>query len=247
LRTGGSLWCWGSNVSGELGVGKAVTGTAGIATTPQQVGPDREWLAVDAALHTCALAADGSLWCWGPNSNGVLGPTSTGSDVPTRFGADNDWVAISLDGGRTCGLRKDGSLWCWGYNLSSEPAQIGDALDWRTASARFGAFCGIKNDGSLWCGNLQSALARLGSATDWVEATPPCGVRASGALVCGLAVGMEIPIDTAIDWMTAGTTDTIRCAVKKSGTLWCMGAGQNGEMGHGDAWRTTPVRALMTP
>jgi hypothetical protein len=35
--------------------------------------------------------------------------------------------------------------------------------------------------------------------------------------------------------------------VKKNGTLWCMGVGQTGELGHGDAWRTTPVPVLAAP
>jgi hypothetical protein len=163
------------------------------------VGADHAWLAVDAAYHTCALASDGSLWCWGPNANGVLGSSATGFDVPTLFGSDKDWIAISLDGGRTCGLRADHSLWCWGNNLSSEPAQIGDGFDWRTASARYGYFCGIRTVGSIWCGDLKSPLARRGAAVDWIEATPACGVRASGALLCQLAAGSGTPMDVATD------------------------------------------------
>jgi len=247
LRADHSLWCWGANGNGQLGVGTAQTAPSGIATTPQQVGADKTWLAVDAALHTCALASDGALWCWGPNSYGEASPSGSGFDVPTRFGTDNDWAAISLDAGRTCGIRTDNSLWCWGYQLASQPAQIGTTLDWRTASARYQYFCGIKTDGSLWCGDLKSTLVQRGTAVDWIEATPACGVRATGALYCQLASGLGASFDSATDWMTAGAADQFLCGVKRNGTLWCSGVGQTGEMGHGDAWRTAPVQALMTP
>ncbi|MCS6799370.1 MAG: RCC1 domain-containing protein, partial [Myxococcota bacterium] len=38
------------------------------------MGADANWQLVEAGgYHTCAVRTDGSLWCWGGNSNGQLG------------------------------------------------------------------------------------------------------------------------------------------------------------------------------
>jgi hypothetical protein len=77
-----SLWCWGDNTYGQLGIGSEVA-----ASTPVAVGaPGQTWASVAAGLlNTCALATDGSLWCWGSNSDGQLGLGSNdGRQVPTR-------------------------------------------------------------------------------------------------------------------------------------------------------------------
>ena len=70
LRADGTLWTWGYNASGQLGLGDVVTPR----TTPQQVGSST-WLAGAAGgyNHTVALRADGTLWTWGYNTYGQLG------------------------------------------------------------------------------------------------------------------------------------------------------------------------------
>lgn len=72
-------------------------------------------------------------------------------------------------------------------------------------------------------------------------------MRASGSLLCQLGTSTGTPIDSATDWMSVGAVDPLVCGVKRNGTLWCGGTGQGGELGHGDAWRTSPVRVLTTP
>jgi len=78
----GTLWCWGSNSSGQLG-----DSTLDSKSTPVAVVTSGQtWAKVAAGVtHTCALATGGSLWCWGDNSAGQLG---TGSNdpraIPTR-------------------------------------------------------------------------------------------------------------------------------------------------------------------
>jgi alpha-tubulin suppressor-like RCC1 family protein len=78
----GTLWCWGSNVSGQLG-----DSTADSKSTPVPVAASRQtWIMVAAGVtHTCALATGGTLWCWGDNSAGQLGIGSNVSrEIPTR-------------------------------------------------------------------------------------------------------------------------------------------------------------------
>jgi len=78
----GTLWCWGSNISGQLG-----DSTADSKSTPVPVAASGQtWIMVAAGVtHTCALATGGTLWCWGDNSAGQLGIGSNDSrEIPTR-------------------------------------------------------------------------------------------------------------------------------------------------------------------
>jgi alpha-tubulin suppressor-like RCC1 family protein len=74
-----SLWCWGRNDFGQLGVG-AISGRSPL---PQRVaiGPVDE--VVCGARHTCARTIGSDVWCWGDNSEGQLGDgTTTPSSLP---------------------------------------------------------------------------------------------------------------------------------------------------------------------
>jgi alpha-tubulin suppressor-like RCC1 family protein len=80
LKTGGSIWCWGLNANGQLGIG----GTAP-ASAPTQVGTGFGSLAVDFT-HTCGVKTNGEIWCWGLDALGQLGDgvASHPSPVPVR-------------------------------------------------------------------------------------------------------------------------------------------------------------------
>ena len=71
IQSDGSLWCWGSNASGQLGVASGTTGT------PVHVDAN-SWLAVSTGSQfTCGIHSDGSLWCWGDGTRGAqLTPTA---------------------------------------------------------------------------------------------------------------------------------------------------------------------------
>jgi alpha-tubulin suppressor-like RCC1 family protein len=89
-RTGGSVWCWGDNESGQ-----AAAGATPIVTTPTFVSTAAPAAQI-ATTHdfTCSIYLDGTLWCWGANAEGQLaqddpfpGP-GVDSHVPVRVGAD---------------------------------------------------------------------------------------------------------------------------------------------------------------
>ena len=86
-----STWCWGRNNHGQLG-----DGTTTNSSTPIEISvPGLEFASISAgAYHTCAVATNASVWCWGQHDNGQLGlgGNATGypndSDVPA-------WVDIA--------------------------------------------------------------------------------------------------------------------------------------------------------
>jgi alpha-tubulin suppressor-like RCC1 family protein len=69
IRSGGMLWAWGLNSSGQLG-----DGTTTNHLPPAQIGNAANWQSVAVgAYHSVALRADGTLWTWGDNTFGQLG------------------------------------------------------------------------------------------------------------------------------------------------------------------------------
>lgn len=74
LLSDGSLWAWGDNSAGQLGIGS----TGGTINSPVQVGTDNDWVDIAAGYKfSLALKADGSLWAWGYNVSGQLGDNTS--------------------------------------------------------------------------------------------------------------------------------------------------------------------------
>jgi alpha-tubulin suppressor-like RCC1 family protein len=83
---------WGSNASGQLGLGNVTN-----YNSPKQVGALTTWLAVaGGGYYTIATKTDGTLWTWGSNNNGQLGLGNlTGYSSPKQVGALTTWLVSS--------------------------------------------------------------------------------------------------------------------------------------------------------
>lgn len=80
IKSDDTLWCWGSNFSGQLGDG---TTTARLVPTAVIGGNTWSYLATGRG-YTCAIAkSNGSAWCWGSNAKKQLTVTSTSSPYQT--------------------------------------------------------------------------------------------------------------------------------------------------------------------
>ena len=55
--------------------------------------------------HTCGLEMDGSVSCWGLNSNGQASPPN-----------GETFTSISAGGSHTCGINQAGNVLCWGWD-----------------------------------------------------------------------------------------------------------------------------------
>jgi len=119
--SGDEVLCWGQNRFGQVG-----DGTNESRAQPERVLglPSRATAISAGAVHTCALVADGSAYCWGQNVRGQLGIGSTqNQNRATPVVGGLRFRSIYAGGAETCGVTVDGVEYCWGMN---QDGQLGD-------------------------------------------------------------------------------------------------------------------------
>ena len=107
VREDGSVVCWGSNGSGQLG-----DGTTDDNALPFPVlGISNAVDVTVANEHACALLDDESVKCWGNNSNGEFGNGAmTSSSVPVPMAGSSNVVEVAAGGdSHTCAIAVDRS------------------------------------------------------------------------------------------------------------------------------------------
>lgn len=171
LRTTGTLWSWGSNTNGQLGIGSTTTGT-----TTAQIGTLNTWNRVVAGnSFAMATRTDGTLWTWGINTSGQHGNgnlTQATSPVQSLIGTDFDRIACGAE--HVVATRTDGTLWTWGRNNLSQlgqgtlntlqaantPVKISDLTGWDLVAASGNGSLATRSDGLHgWGFNSQGQLS----------------------------------------------------------------------------------------
>jgi alpha-tubulin suppressor-like RCC1 family protein len=117
IRATGAVLCWGVNSYRRLGIDAATTQSL----VPVEVPGLTDVVSIHShadADHTCALHGDGTVSCWGSNTNGQLGTDSanTTGDLASKVPGLSDIVAVSVGADHSCALPEEGAPWCWGYN-----------------------------------------------------------------------------------------------------------------------------------
>ena len=161
ILSDGSLWCWGRNSLGQLGLGDTTN-----RSTPARVGSATNWRSVAAGgSTTCAVNELDELWCWGANVYGQLGLGDTSDrSSPTKVTALGTSVeSVAVGNTTTCVVTTAGGLQCAGGNSSG---QLGNGTT--TSRSSFGQVTG-----------LAAGIASVGVGFDFA-----CARRDNGTVVC---------------------------------------------------------------
>lgn len=115
----GTLFCWGSNDSGQLGTGKA-GGNIRTPTRSSVVSGVVKSVAVTMGSTCVILAPNGALQCWGNNYEGSVGGGANRKPVLQPITVIPSGVtSVAMGGQHTCAV-VDGGLQCWGFLLFKE-------------------------------------------------------------------------------------------------------------------------------
>jgi alpha-tubulin suppressor-like RCC1 family protein len=262
IKLDGTMWCWGSDASGQLGNGASVTTDQ---NTPNRVLDPGLWAAVSGgASVSCGIKIDGSAWCWGGDTNGRLGngavlavtqhvpsrvanfaqpsPFSS-NDAQTLLTKNSAATTISLDtaGGR---IGFDGASGGFGFTGSGRSILANPAGNSGLSIESTGAYDSQISWKTVTAGatrsigvdnangNLEFGVNNAG-VTNWMSAiTPQMSMTQAGYV----GVGIETP-GVRLDVGTGGVrvgADARTCTLSRKGVLRLSGGAL--QYCNGSAW-----------
>ncbi len=269
LRDDGTLWSWGSNSSGQLGINAA--GGTGTYAAPVRDGSGttltrwRDMVAGQA--HSVAVRADGTIWSWGLNTKGQLGQNSyTGAScgatceivpVQTRDSGgvvipDTTSMARVIAAGtvHTALVRADGQAFAWGRHDRGQLARTAAVGTCPTAEPCAPSL--VTSSFSTGGGAIQ--VAGLGRASALLRADGTIrawGDNNYGVLGTGTSNGQTprlqtvevsagVPLANVVHLIGA---EYAMYAVLADGTVWSWGNGGSGRLGNNSS--STRTRAVQ--
>ena len=248
LDNTGAGVCWGLNTNGQLGNGSTTSTDSPGLVTASGVLSGVNLTQIDGGnADTCAAAAGGAAYCWGINTNGELGNSSTTQSTTAVAVTTSGVLAgvslsqIGAGGNSTCALDTTGAAYCWGINTNGElgnnsttqstaPVAVttsgvlaGVALSQISVGQDFA--CALDTTGAAYCWGLD-ANGQLGNNST-TQSTVPVLVQ---GVVPGAPTGVTAaPGDTTatIAWTapssfgTGTLTGYTATATAASGTFTC--------------------------
>jgi len=229
VKTNGTLWVWGYNYNGKLGLNQpAPTRYSSPTQVPGTWSTDVRKLR-SSNYHSIAIKSDNTLWGWGSNQYGQLGQNTAGEgggtlrfSSPTQIPGTN-WNSCIAGYFFSAGTKTDGTLWTWGDNSSgglannqpaparsSSPTQVPGS--WSKVVGGYTSVFGIKTDGTLWNWGYTTALNVYGPASRFSS---------------------PVQVGTNTTWSDLTGSGSFM-ATKTDGTLWAWGTNEAGQNAQND-------------
>jgi len=248
IASNDQAYCWGGSFyTGEFGDNDNLSSWSDIPVavyTGDVLNGKTLKTITRGADHTCAIASDNKVYCWGYNGQGRLGDNSTVKRIaPTAVvtaGTPMDGktiVSITAGWGHTCALDSNGKVYCWGDNSDGQlgnnsiidspvPVAVvtaGTPMDGKTIlsiTAGYERVCTIDSDGKAYCwGHNNGSYGELGNNST-VNSPVPVSVYTSGFLS-----------GKTLESISATLSDHT-CVVDSNGQAYCWGPNWGGQLGN---------------
>lgn len=248
VKADGTLWTWGSDKFGQLGIGEIPNNACLCRNTPTQVaGLNGVMTVAMGSQHTVALKSDGTVWTWGNNAKGQLGNgNNTSHASPAQVPGLSDVIAVSAGYQHTLALKSDGTVWAWGNNSAgalgdntrqdrNAPVQVSGLGSITRISAGAMHSVALKSDGSVWAWGLNSPSLVYGFLPTFG------GQIGDGTTIDRLAPVEITSLGNNVHALAAGSYHTT--FLKAGGSVWATGNNTTGQLGDGTTInRLTPVQ-----
>ena len=206
------------------------------------------------ADFTCALTADGHVWCWGRNDVGQLG---RGTDdtlahaAPALVALSVRARTLSVGYDHACATTAEGAAYCWGDDRTHEsgaasqammcantsldtscrphPVKVSVPVPFRFVAAGYRESCGItRDDGRLYCwGDALVALHSRDSAFVDVcgDSSAPYACRRHPRLVPLITSETQVQPPVLAHFDSLALGAFRSCGIMNPGRLYCWGRG----------------------
>ena len=257
IQLGGSLWSWGQNARGQLGLTNLVAGGDTVnRSAPVQITAiaGSSWSFVAAGNESSYAITNFKLYTWGQNGSGELGsgslllrsaPVQVGSSSWTYVGAG---TRQAQNFGYAHGITTVGNLYGWGFNTSG---QLGDGtLVTKSAPTLIGA---LQNWASVVGGiatNTSGGLFAWGNNTDGQLGQNTAGTNTSSPVAVGTSIPTILSAPAIIgssSWTSVSAGGSHSMAIRIDGGLFAWGLNNNGQLGLTNAVATGDTTNRSSP
>ncbi len=167
VKTDHTLWCWGDNSEGQIGVGSSATTIPNPTQVTALFSMVGNVTTTDTYYYnTCAAIMDNTVYCWGGNGYGELGNglmsgmALVPSQVLTAAATPLTGAASVIDWNsayKMCALKMDGSMWCWGTTADLYAVPLTDSTTAQVTGITIaGRDCYLDNGDLLWVNGSKS-------------------------------------------------------------------------------------------
>lgn len=237
VKADGTLWAWGRNQFGQLGLGDNID-----RNIPEQIGFDNDWVTIGCGGNqSFAIKTNGTLWAWGDNSSGQLGYGGTSNvplnSTPVQVGTASNWLHVAAGNNFTLALNSSGGMFTWGNDAFGQlgngtssavftPTQIEVNSKWIVIEAGADYAMAIKSNGSLfsWGKNQRGQLGNNSTS----NASSPVAISSSLPWI-GMSCGQS------------GSSGNVQHSIglKADGSVWTWGDNTLGALGN--TQNTSPI------
>ena len=267
VGTDNLVYCWGANSNGETGndkdseasfIDKVKIGTSGseipAGSTIKQVA--------SGGNHSCAIASDNLVYCWGSGNRGALGNgASNDSNVPkkVKIGTSGSEIPagstikqVASGGALSCAIASNNQAYCWGSsylgNDTSDDSNVPKKVKIGTNGSEIPSNVTIK----------QISVSQMNACVIGSDDMAYCwGDNAEGSVGDGSTAVVTVPHKVVVGSLDSEMTSGLKfkkiisgkyhtCAIASDNLLYCWGGNSRGQLGINSVQhQTTPKKVKI--